>query len=75
MLFMSGLFGIEVLELYSAMRAKNVARARRAFCQWAIGKMGEPGAEVSRYLEVTTSINRLAVSEEVVNLEQYLKLF
>jgi len=68
--------GIKELELRSGMRTRKVARARRAFCQLAIGKMGYPGAEVARYLGVTTSsINRLAVSEEVVNLERYLKLF
>jgi hypothetical protein len=38
--------------------------------------MGHPGAEVARYLGVTTaSANRLAVSQEVVNLERYLKVF
>jgi hypothetical protein len=42
----------------------------------AIGKLGYPGAEVARYLGVTTSsVNRLAVSEEVGNLAKYLKLF
>ena len=68
--------GIEEFELRSGMRTRKVARARRTFCQLAIAKMGYPGAEVARYLGVTTSsINRLAVSEEVVNLERYLKLF
>jgi len=68
--------GIEEIELRSGMRTRKVARARRTFCQLAIAKMGYPGGEVARYLGVTTSsINRLAVSEEVVNLERYLKLF
>ena len=68
--------GIEELELRSGMRTRKVARARRMFCQLAVGKMGYPGAEVARYLGVTTSsVNRLAVSEEVVNLERYLKVF
>ena len=61
--------GIEESELRSGMRTRKVARARRMFCQLAVGKMGYPGAEVARYLGVTTSsVNRLAVSEEVVNL-------
>jgi hypothetical protein len=35
-----------------------------------------PGAEVARFLGVTTSsVNRLAVSEGVANLTKYLKLF
>ena len=41
----------------------------------AIGKMGYPGAEVARFLGVTTSsVNRLAVSKEVADLKKYLKL-
>jgi hypothetical protein len=68
--------GVEETELRSGIRKRNVARARRVFCQLAIGKMGYPGAEVARFLGVTTSsVNRLAVSREVTNLTQYLKLF
>jgi hypothetical protein len=38
--------------------------------------MGYPGAEVARFLGVTTSsVNRLAVSEEVLDLKKYIKLF
>jgi putative transposase len=68
--------GVEETELRSGIRKRDVARARRVFCQLAIGKMGYPGAEVARFLGVTTSsVNRLAVSREVTNLTQYLKLF
>jgi len=67
---------VEESELRSGTRKKEVARARRLFCQLAIGKMGYPGAEVARFLGVTTSsVNRLAVSEEVAHLKKYLKLF
>jgi hypothetical protein len=38
--------------------------------------MGYPGAEVARFLGVTaSSVNRLAVSQEVTNLKKYFKLF
>ncbi len=68
--------GIEESELRSGIRKREVVRARRMFCQLAIGRMGYPGAEVARFLGVTTSsVNRLAVSEEVANLKKYLKLF
>jgi hypothetical protein len=68
--------GIEESELRSGIRKRGVVRARRLFCQLAIGRMGYPGAEVARFLGVTTSsVNRLAVSEEVANLNEYLKLF
>jgi len=37
--------------------------------------MGYPDAEVARYLGVTTSsVNLLAVSEEVADLKKYLKM-
>ena len=68
--------GIEKSALRSGVRKREVVRARRLFCQLAIGRMGYPGAEVARFLGVTTSsVNRLAVSEEVTNLKKYLKLF
>jgi len=68
--------GVEESEIRSGMRKREVVRARRLFCQLAIGRMGYPGAEVARFLGVTTSsVNRLAVSEEVANLKKYIKLF
>jgi hypothetical protein len=68
--------GIQEPELRSGIRKREVVRARRIFCQLAIGRMGYPGAEVARFLRVTTSsVNRLAVSEEPANLKKYLKLF
>jgi len=68
--------GIEETDLRSGTRKREVVRARRLFCQLAIGRMSYPGAEVARYLGVTTSsVNRLAVTEEVGNLTKYLKLF
>ena len=68
--------GIEESELRSGMRTRKVVRARMIFCQLAVVKMGYPGAEVARYLGVTTSaINRLAVSNEMPDLKNYIKLF
>jgi len=49
-----------------------MANERGAFCQLTVGKMGYSGAEVTRYLGVTTSsTNRLAVSEEPADLKKY----
>ena len=68
--------GIEETEFRSGIRKKEVVRARRVFSQLAIGRMGYPGAEVARFLGVTSSsVNRLAVSQEGANLKKYLKLF
>jgi hypothetical protein len=67
---------VEESELRSGTRKREVVTARRLFCQLAIGKLGYPGTEVARFLGVTTSsVNRLAVSEQVGNLTKYLKLF
>jgi hypothetical protein len=46
------------------------------FCQLAVGKMGHPGAEVARFLGVTTSsVNRLAAYEETPDMRKYLNMF
>ncbi len=67
--------GIEESELRSGARKRKVAKVRKIFCQLAVGKMGYPGAEVARYLGVSTSsVNRLAVSEEATDLKKYLKM-
>lgn len=67
--------GIEESELRSGIRKKRVVRARKIFCQLAVGKLGYPGAEVARFLGVTTSsVNRLAVAEETPNLGEYLNV-
>ena len=64
--------GIEEKELRSGGRRKEVIRVRRVFCQLAVRRMGYPGAEVARYLGVTTSaVNRLAASEESEELLKY----
>ncbi len=53
-----------------------MADEKKILCQLAVGKMGYPGAEVGRYLGVTTSsVNHLAVSEEATDLKEYLKCF
>ena len=64
---------IDESELRSGLRKKRVVRARKIFCQLAVGKLGYPGTEVARFLGVTTSsVNRLVVAEETPNLGEYL---
>ena len=65
--------GITESELRLAGRSKKVSKPRRLFCQLALGKMAYPGAEVARFLGVTTSaVNRSANSEEIPELNRYL---
>ncbi len=67
--------GIEESELRSGMWTREVVRARRMFCQLAIERIGYPGAEVARFLGVTTSsVNRLAISSETADFKKYLKM-
>jgi len=67
---------IEELELRSGSRKGRVLKAREIFWQLGVEKMGYPGAEVTRYLGVSTSsTNRLAVSEAMPDLKDYLKTF
>ena len=48
-----------------------MSNVRKTFPQLAVGMVGFPGAEVARYLGVTTSsINRLAVSSEAADLKK-----
>jgi REP element-mobilizing transposase RayT len=64
--------GIEESDLRSGLRQRLVAKARRLFAQIAVKKMGYSGAEVARFLGVTTSaVNRLAAYEE----EEEVKTF
>ena len=50
-----------------------MSKARRLFCQLAVGKMGYPGAEVARFLGITTSaVVRAAKTEELEEVQKYL---
>ena len=65
--------GLGESDLRSGRRQRKVSRGRRLFCQLAVGKMGYPGAEVARFLYVTTSaVIRAAYSEELPELPKYL---
>jgi hypothetical protein len=60
-------------ELRSGMRNRKLVEARKLFCQIAVGKMGYSGAEVARFLGVTTSaVNRLAVSDSLSKIRDYI---
>jgi putative transposase len=66
--------GVTERELRSGSRRPGVVRARRVFCQVAVQGMGHSGAGVARFLGVTTSsVNRLAASEELPQVKRYLK--
>ena len=65
--------GIEESILRSGSRYRKVSKVRRLFCQIAVRKMGYPGAEVARFLGVTTSaVLRAAYSEDLPEIQKYL---
>ncbi len=65
--------GTEEADLRSGIRSKKVSKARRLFCQLAVRKMGHSGADVARFLGVTTSaVSRLANSADLPELRRYL---
>ena len=71
----SGEEGIGETTLRSGNRRGEVVRARRIFCQLSVKKLGYSGAEVARYLGVTTSaVNRMANAEELARVDHYRKL-
>jgi len=64
--------GVEKEELLSGSKKKGIVKCRKIFCQIAVKKMGYSGADVARFLGVTTSaVNRLAVSEKFPEIEKY----
>ena len=61
--------GIEGIDIFSQ---KGVVKCRRIFCQIAVRKMGYSGADVARFLDVTTSaVNRLGAFEVLSDTEEY----
>jgi predicted transcriptional regulator len=65
--------GVEEADLRSGLRKRGVVKSRRMFCQIAVKMMGYSGADVARFLGITTSaVNRLAVSDRLPEIEKYL---
>ncbi len=65
--------GVDEAALRSGLRKREVVKSRRIFCQIAVKKMGYSGADVARFLGKNTSaVNRLAVSDELPEVENYI---
>ena len=65
--------GVDEAELRSGLRKREVVKSRRIFSQIAVKKMGYSGADVARFLGINTSaVNRLAVSDELPEVEKYI---
>jgi len=65
--------GVEKWELCTGNRKRGVVKSRRIFCQLSVNKMGYCGADVARFLGITTSaVNRLAASAELPEMGKYL---
>ena len=65
--------GVDKADLCSEIRKRDVVKSRRIYCQLAVKRMGYSGADVARFLGITTSaVNRLAVSDELPEIKKYL---
>lgn len=65
--------GVEEKNLKSGSRSAEAVRVRRVFCQLAVKKLRYYGAEVARYLGMTTSaVNRSANAKELPEVKNYL---
>jgi len=65
--------GVGDADLRSGIWTRGVVGARRLVCQAAKREMGDSGAEMVRFLGVTTSsINRVTASERLPMLRKYL---
>jgi putative transposase len=72
----SGREGIREEDLCSGKRMRRVVKARKMFCQLTVNKMGYSGADVARFMGISTSaVNRMASSAEMPELKEILKLF
>ena len=66
--------GVTGQDLRAGSRRPDVVGARRLICQVAVQSLWYSGAGVARFLGVTTSsVNRLAASEEMPEVKRYLK--
>lgn len=65
--------GVSIGELRSGSRRHEIVEARRVFCWLSVKELGYSGAEVARYLGVTTScVTRAASSGEKPESKDYL---
>jgi hypothetical protein len=65
--------GIEAAAVRTGGRRRGVARVRKIVSQIAVRKLGYSGAEVARFLGVSTSaVNRLANQEELPDVGRYV---
>jgi putative transposase len=71
----SGEEGIREEDLRTGKRMRRIVNARKIFCQLTVNKMGYSGADVARFLGISTSaVNRMAASSELPELANFLKL-
>lgn len=65
--------GVEAAAISSGVRKRKVVRTRKLLSQIAVRRMGYSGAEVARFLGISTSaVNRLASQEELPESGRYI---
>lgn len=65
--------GVQTGELLSGSRRRDIIEARRVMSWLSVRELGYSGAEVARYLGVTSScVTRAASGREVADIDKYL---
>jgi len=68
--------GVAASAIRTGIRKRAVVKARKLISQIAVRRFGYAGAEVARYLNISTAaVNRLVGQEELPDIERYIKLF
>ncbi|MDY0039352.1 MAG: hypothetical protein RBS57_03505 [Desulforhabdus sp.] len=68
--------GVAASAIRTWIRKRAVVRARKLISQIAVRRLWYAGAEVARYLNISTSaVNRMVSREELPDIERYIKLF
>ena len=61
-------------QMYNMAEILQGVLARKTLCQIAVRSMGYPGAEVARFLGISTSaVNRLVSQDELTETGRYLE--
>jgi len=67
--------GVAASAIRTGIRKRAVVRARKLISRIAVHRFGYAGAEVARYLNISTcAVKRLVSREELPDIERYIKL-
>ena len=66
--------GVAESELCSGNRKRNVVKSRKIFCQLSVKRLGYCGADVARFLGITTSVVNPVLTSSISMGYSYLNI-